>query len=45
MMKLNDLNQVIQQNVSSSDELATSSEQLAFQAENLNKIINYFKID
>lgn len=41
---LNDLNQVVQQNAASSEELAGSSEELASQADQLKTMISVFKI-
>ena len=42
---LNDLNQIIQQNAASSEELASNAEELASQAELLKDMVSYFKID
>jgi methyl-accepting chemotaxis protein len=42
---LNDLNLVIQQNAASSEELASSSDELAFHAEQFRDMIGFFKID
>lgn len=41
---LNDLNQVIQQNAAASEELASSSDELAYQAEQFRDMIGFFKI-
>lgn len=41
---LNDLNQVIQQNAAASEELASSSDELAYQAEQFRDLIGFFKI-
>lgn len=41
---LNDLNQIIQQNAASSEELSTSAEELASQADHLKTMISFFKI-
>jgi methyl-accepting chemotaxis protein len=42
---LNDLNLVIQQNAASSEELASSSDELAYQAEQFRDLIGFFKIN
>jgi len=39
------LNQISQLNASSSDQLASSGEELTLQLEKLQKIIQYFKLD
>ena len=39
------MNNVTQQNASSSEEMATNAEKLATQAQQLNEIISYFKIE
>jgi len=39
------LNQITQENAAASEELASNSEQLNMQAEDLKKLVNYFKID
>ncbi len=42
---LSDLNQVIEQNVSASEELTTSSEEFMSKADNLKELISYFKVE
>ncbi len=44
-LALNDLNSVIQQNAASSEELASSSDELAYQAEQFRDLIGFFKVE
>ena len=42
---MNQLNQITQQNASSSEELAATAEEMSGQAENLQQLVGFFKVD
>jgi methyl-accepting chemotaxis protein len=42
---MNQLNQITQQNASSSEELAATAEEMSSQAENLQQLVGFFKVD